>query len=64
MFACSLSLMAGCQQRVSRDELGTVVFKTAELPGAGEPYTRPEMATPTPPPPTDDILPGAIDELR
>lgn len=65
--ALMLLISAGCEPRATREELGTVVFKSDELPGAGQPYSRPEMITPPPlppPPPSADMLPGAIDEVR
>lgn len=65
--ALMLSILAGCEPRATREELGTVVFKSDELPGAGQTYRRPEMTTPPPlptPPPSTDMLPGDIDEVR
>lgn len=43
--ACAY-VAAGCSPRVSREELGTVVFDAKDLPGAGKPYDHPEMHPP------------------
>lgn len=63
--AIAFGSIVGCQKKVSREELGTVVFEAKELPGAGIPYENPEMersnnrSTPSGSPPSDQ--PGEVE---
>ena len=42
---CSLGLLSivGCEQRIPKEELGTVVFEVPAVPGAEKPPPMPEL---------------------
>ena len=44
-FLCSLGLLSilGCEQRIPKDELGTVVFEVPAVPGSEKPPPMPEI---------------------
>jgi len=44
-FLCSLGLLSflGCEQRIPKEELGTVVFEVPAVPGAEKPPPTPEL---------------------
>ncbi|MGO9108167.1 MAG: hypothetical protein ACLP9L_02940 [Thermoguttaceae bacterium] len=44
-FICSLGLLSilGCEQRIPKEELGTVVFEVPAVPGAEKPPPTPEL---------------------
>jgi len=44
-FLCCLGLLSvlGCERRIPKDELGTVVFEVPAVPGADEPPPTPEL---------------------
>ena len=44
-FLCSLGLLSilGCERRIPKEELGTVVFEVPAVPGAEKPPPMPEL---------------------
>jgi hypothetical protein len=56
-FLCSLGLLSilGCEQRIPKEELGTVVFEVPAVPGAEKPPPMPELNAA---PDSHDSLPG------
>jgi len=44
-FLCCLGLLSifGCERRIPKEELGTVVFEVPAVPGAEEPPPAPEL---------------------
>ncbi len=44
-YFCCLGLLAiaGCEQRISKEELGTVVFEVPAVPGGDKPPPMPEL---------------------
>ena len=44
-FLCSLGLLSilGCEQRIPKEELGTVVFEIPAVPGTEKPPPMPEL---------------------
>ncbi len=60
IFLCCLGLLSilGCEQRIPKEELGTVVFEVPAVPGAEKPPPMPELeAAPGP----HDSPPGKHD---
>ncbi len=45
LFLCGLGLLSilGCEQRIPKEELGTVVFEIPAVPGAEKPPPLPEL---------------------
>ena len=43
LFLPAVLLLAGCEQKIPKEELGTVVFEVPIVPGAGKPYAMPQL---------------------
>jgi hypothetical protein len=56
-FLCGLGLLSilGCEQRIPKEELGTIVFEVPAVPGAEKPPPMPELVGA---PDSHDTLPG------